>query len=94
MILNGRVGQVIGPFTKDKDLLDDDGQIGKLTPETTRPILIKLTIQANEGTKVKINDMSIQIGKSGIYELDRIVEIKKLAFENDDTEGVIVDFVY
>ena len=95
MILNGRVGQVVGPFDKDKDLLDADGAIGKVTPEKTRPILIKLSIQAPEGTKLKINDMPIKIGKTGLYELDQIVEIKKLVFvEENSPDETIIDFVY
>lgn len=46
-MLNGRIGQVVGPFVQNKDLLNDDGIIGMFTPETTKPILYKLGIQAN-----------------------------------------------
>ena len=31
-MLNGRIGQVIGPFTANQDLLADDGPIGAFTP--------------------------------------------------------------
>lgn len=95
MILNGRVGQVCGPFSQGEDLLSEDGAISKITPEKTRPILYKLRIEAETGTKVKINDMNIKIGKTGIYELDSIVAIKKLSFLDSNTdENTIVDFVY
>ena len=58
-MLNGRIGQVLGPFTANVDLLNDDAPIGAFTPETSRPILYKLGIQATEGTIVEINDVPI-----------------------------------
>ena len=33
MIRNGHVGQVLGPFESNKDLLDNNGAIGAFTPE-------------------------------------------------------------
>lgn len=56
-MLNGRIGQVIGPFDANIDLLNDNAPIGAFTPETTRPILYKLGIQTAEGTIVKINNV-------------------------------------
>ena len=94
MILNGRVGQVLGPFKENIDLLSSKGAISEVTPESTRPILIKLGIQADSGTLVKINDMQIKIGKTGIYELDEIVAVKSLVFPEGANENTIVDFVY
>jgi hypothetical protein len=32
-MLNGRLGQVAGPFTANVDLLDDNQAIGAFTPE-------------------------------------------------------------
>lgn len=93
-MLNGRLGQVIGPFEANLDLLDDNGPIGQFTPESTRPILSKLGIQAFEGTEVLINDVPVVIGKTGIYELDGSVAIKKLVFPNGADDDVIIDFVY
>ena len=93
-MLNGRVGQVIGPFDANINLLDDNAPIGTFTPETSRPILYKLGIQATEGTKVQINEAVIQIGKTGIYELDSVVDIKKLIFPEGADASTIVDFVY
>lgn len=46
-MLNGRIGQVVGPFTAGVDLLNDNAPIGAFTPETTRPILYKLGIQTD-----------------------------------------------
>ena len=93
-MLNGRVGQVIGPFTAGVDLLDDNAPIGAFTPETTRPILYKLGVQTSEGTIIKVNNVPIKIGKTGIYELDNIVDIKNLVFPEGADENTIIDFVY
>ena len=93
-MLNGRIGQVLGPFDADVDLLDDGQPIGNFTPETTRPILLKLGIQAFEGTVVEINGVPIKIGKTGIYELDYVVNVKSLVFPDGADEDTIVDFVY
>ncbi len=93
-MLNGRVGQVLGPFAANVDLLDDTAAIGRLTPETTRPVLYKLGIQTDEGVIVKINGLSIKIGKTGIYELDNIVNITSLIFPDGAPANTIIDFVY
>lgn len=93
-MLNGRIGQVSGPFTANVDLLDDNQAIGVFTPETTRPILLKLGIQAEEGTVVQINGANIKIGKTGIYELDNVVAIRSLIFPNGADDQTIIDFVY
>lgn len=93
-MLNGRLGQVTGPFTANVDLLDDYQAIGSFTPETTRPILLKLGIQAEEGTVVQINGATIKIGKTGIYQLDNVVAVKSLVFPDGADEDTIIDFVY
>lgn len=93
-MLNGRIGQVIGPFEQNIDLLSDQGAIGAFTPESTRPILTKIGIQAEKGTTFKINDVNLRIGKTGIYELDNVVEIKKLMFTSATNENTLIDFVY
>lgn len=93
-MLNGRIGQVLGPFAANTDLLETTAPIGAFTPETTKPVLYKLGIQASEGTIVKINNVPIKIGKTGIYELDNIVDVKTLVFPNGADENTIIDFVY
>ena len=94
MILNGRVGQVLGPFTENIDLLSDEGAISKAIPESNRPTLTKLGIQAPVGTIVQINDVKIKIVKTGIYELDGVVGVKSLIFPDGVDGTAIVDFVY
>lgn len=93
MVLNGRVGQVLGPFDSS-DLLATEGKISQFTPETSHPILTKLGIQAAAGTIVKVNAAEIKIGKTGIYELDEVVAVKSLSFPNGADTDTIVDFVY
>jgi hypothetical protein len=92
-VLNGRIGQVLGPFDAT-DLLSEQGAISTFTPETSAPILRKVGIQAATGTIIRINNAEIKIGKTGIYELDDIVEIKHLIFPEGADEDTIVDFVY
>lgn len=94
MTLNGRIGQVLGPFDAGIDLLADDGPIGQFTPESTKPIIEKLGIQTDVGTIVEINGVQIKIGKTGIYELDNTVAIKTLVFPDGAGSDTIVDFVY
>lgn len=94
MYLNGRLGQVVGPFNIGEDLLAEGGAISNFTPEVTRPVLSKLGIQAPKGTIVQINEIPIKIGATGIYELDEIVYVRSLSFPNGADDSVIVDFVY
>jgi len=93
MYLNGRVGQVLGPFDSS-DLLDVGGPIFNLTPEEEKPILRKLGVQAHPGTLIEVNGVTIRIGKTGIYELDEMVFIKSFLFPQGADGETIVDFVY
>ena len=93
MYLNGRIGQVLGPFDST-DLLAEGGALSAFTPETTHPTLSKLGIQTDVGTMIRINDVNIKIGRTGCYELDETVSIKKLSFPNGASADTIVDFVY
>ena len=94
-LLNGHLGQVVGPFPANKDLLDDDGAIGVFTPQKERPVLYKLGIQAPKGTIVKINNANIKIGITGIYEIDLdMIPITSIIFPNSTQDDVIIDFIY
>lgn len=94
MKLNGRVGQVLGPFAAGVDLIAEGGAISDFTPEVTKPNLYKLGIQSSPGTIVLVNHKTIKIGKTGIYELDEVVNITSLIFPNGADEETLVDFVY
>lgn len=91
--LNGRVGQVLGPFDST-DLLSEKGAISVFTPESTKPVLNKIGIQTMPGTMVKINGVEIRIGLTGMYELDNDVSVRSLVFPNGASEDTQVDFVY
>lgn len=93
MALNGRIGQVLGPFGST-DLLKDGGAISDFTPEKTHPILEKLGIQATPGTIVEINGTKIKIGATGTYELDYVVAVRSIVFPNGADENTAIDFVY
>ena len=93
-MLNGRIGQVVGPFPAGVDLLADNAPIGAFTPETTKPVLYKLGVQTAEGTIIEVNHVPIKVGKTGIYELDNIVDVKILVFPNGADADTIIDFVY
>lgn len=94
MIQNGHIGQVTGPFIANVDLLDDDQAIGIFTPEKERPVLYKLGIQTSPGVRVKINNTTIRIGLTGIYELDDAVRISSIVFPNGADENTLIDFIY
>lgn len=94
MILNGRIGQVLGPFDAGVDLLAEGGAISDFTPEVTKPIIEKIGIQTDIGSIIEINGVRIKIGKTGIYELDNRVAIKSLSFPNGASADTIIDFVY
>ena len=92
--INGRLGQVCGPFAAGEDLLAKGGAIDLFTRENTKPTLLKLGIQAPVDSYVSINNVNVKIGKTGIYELDYRVIVKSLSFPDGADETVIVDFVY
>ncbi len=93
-MLNGRIGQVVGPFKSNVNLLEKGEAISNSTPESTTPVLWKLGIQAEPGCMVKINNTTIRIGKTGIYELDSIARITHLSFPSETDADTIIDFIY
>lgn len=55
----------------------------------------KLGVQAPPHTKMVIDGRNIQVGNSGIYELDDDIIIEKIKFAtSQDLQNVIIDFVY
>lgn len=95
MYSNAFIGQVQGPFEAGQDLLMDNCPIGVFTPQKEKPVLYKIGIQAEPGTIVRLNDVPIKIGKTGIYELDLDdIKIKKVVFPNGADENTLIDFIY
>ena len=52
----------------------------------------RLGIEAPEKTMIKINNQSIEIGKTGLYEVNN-AHITSLQFVNNSTQDAIIDFI-
>ena len=95
MALNGRFGEINNTaIPANVDLLSSTGLIGIQTPESSKPNITKLGIQAEEGTQFTLNGISCVIGKTGIFELDNVVTIKSLVFPNGANSSTIIDYIY
>ena len=94
MRINGRYNQVKGPFAAGVDLLAPGGAIDLATPEQMTPILTKVGILADPGTRVIINESNVEISAAGGLELDNVVEIRHLIFPNGAKDNVLIDFIY
>lgn len=55
----------------------------------------KLGVQAPPHTKMVIDGRDIQVGNTGIYELDDDIIIEKIKFKTgQELQNVIIDFIY
>ena len=55
----------------------------------------KLGVQAPPHTKMVIDGRNIQVGNTGIYELDDDIIIEKIRFvEGQELQNIIIDFIY
>ena len=55
----------------------------------------KLGVQAPPHTKMIIDGRDIQVGNTGIYELDDDIIIEKIKFKTgQELQNVIIDFIY
>ena len=52
----------------------------------------KISITAPEGTKMKLNENQIRIGKTGIYEAEDL-QITSFVFLDNTSSDVIIDFI-
>lgn len=95
--ISGRVGQIADrAIPAGEDLLQAGGFISQIVGyDANKPMVLhKLGVQMDEGDYIEINDVSIKIGRTGIYELDKSVLVRKLVFPAAGGTDVIVDFVY
>lgn len=93
--LSGRYKQVHDvEIPAGQDLLAPGGIIDLITPEVTRPVLLKIGIIAPAGTEIQINGSPMKISDSGIFELDYVVEVRNLVFPNGAPASTIIDFIY
>lgn len=94
MSLRGRFGEINNTaIPANVELLSDTGLIGRQTPETSWPQLVKLGIQAATGTRFNINGVSCIIGKTGIFEIENAV-IESLIFPDGADNTTIIDYIY
>lgn len=78
--------QIAGPFNSGVDIIS----ILKANYDFTE--VIKIGIQTKTGNKFKINDETIEMGKTKIYEVNNI-DIDSLSFLQNENESTIIDFI-
>ncbi len=69
------------PLSSGVDIFDDKSAKGIVGSVPGANYFIKIGIQARPGTIVVINDKTIMIGASGIYELDDDIKIERMYFK-------------
>lgn len=96
MNLQGRIGQVLGPFDANINIMGSGQAIPKAATKDGDGIIVisKLGIQTEPGTEMIINGAPIKVGNTGIYELDNVVNVTSLIFPNGASSNTIIDFVY
>ncbi len=78
--------QITGPFIANQEI------VSILKVQYSFSKIVKLGIQAKTGHKCKINSQEIEIGKTGIYELND-VEVDSIVFMQNENESTIIDCV-
>lgn len=88
--LNGYIGQINGPFTANVELMPF------IQEEANKTVnyLLKLGIQTEVRNEVIINGKTFEIGKTGILEFDKGVEITSIVFSQDVDSRTIIDFTF
>ena len=88
---NGVVVEGMGDLDMTSDLF---GQFASSVSYSDAKIT-KLGVQAPPHTKMIIDGRDIQVGNTGIYELDDDIIIEKIKFKTgQELQNVIIDFIY
>lgn len=88
---NGAVVVGVGDLDMTSDLF---GQFAESVSYRNAKIT-KLGVQAPPHTKMIIDGRDIQVGNTGIYELDDDIIIEKIKFKTgQELQNVIIDFIY
>lgn len=88
---NGVVVAGAGDLDMTSDLF---GQFASSVPYSNAKIT-KLGVQAPPHTKMIIDGRDIQVGNTGIYELDDDIIIEKIKFKTgQELQNIIIDFIY
>lgn len=57
-------------------------------------VITKLAVQAPIGTQIRINDKSILVGYTRIYQLPDDVEVTSIYFvDNGDLKDILIDYI-
>ena len=92
--MNGYQGQIRACDQQNQKFLANQ-QLFQIIQEDSRAEISyvkRLGISAKAGTKLRINNIQIEVGKTNIYEVDQ-VEITSIQFQEDTTNDVILDFI-
>ena len=84
---NGYTGQLLGPFEANQELMDLIQQDALREIEYVK----HLGIQTEIGSLLKIDDETIEVGKTGIYEIGN-TEINSIYFLEDTDDNTIIDY--
>lgn len=86
--MNGYMGQIKGPFKSGQELIE------LINADAVDEVAYveHIGIQTDVSAYVLLNEKEIEIGKTGIYEIND-VEISSLVFKKDTDENTIIDYV-
>lgn len=84
---NGYSGQLLGPFNANQELVNLIQQDALKEIEYVK----HLGIQTKIGTLLEINNKTVEIGKTGIYEIGN-TEINSIYFLEDTDDNAIIDY--
>ena len=88
-LTSGSIGQIQGPFSSN-DIINFDNKFVKLG------VIIKdkdLMTYEETGFYMLINDILIQFGREGIYELDDTLSINSISFPQGAPPSLLIDYV-
>ena len=86
-MINGYMGQLQGPFSANEDLYAKIKENASIDFD----FVDHLGIQTKKDTMVNINGKSVQVGRTGTYEITN-AEVTSLYFEEDVDRYTLVDY--
>ena len=94
-IINGYQGQITSIIQPESFVVNEnifDKIIEKEAEDGKNYVIQRLGIQALPGTVVKLNSISVKIGKTGIYEIDD-VEITSIKLQQALEKDMTIDYI-
>lgn len=92
--MNGYQGQIRSRDQENGKFLANQQIFTLIQDESVAEIryISRIGISAPFKTRIKLNNIQIQIGKTNIYQLEK-VEITSIKFVEDTSNNVIIDFI-